>query len=56
MEDGTGERGGPIINTHYTLYTYTHIFDQKRNVRLKIVASGCDQCMWPVGVVVGYGH
>ena len=20
------------------------------------MASGCDQCMWPVGVVVGCGH
>ena len=28
----------------------------KRNVRLKIVASECDQCVWPVGVVAGYGH
>ena len=28
----------------------------KRNVRLKIVVSGCDQCVWPVGVVAGYGH
>ena len=28
----------------------------KRNVRLKIVASGCDQCVWPVGVVAGCGH
>ena len=28
----------------------------KRNVRMKIVASGCDQCMWPVGVVAGCGH
>ena len=31
-------------------------FSQKRNVRLKIVASGCDQWVWPVGVVVGCGH
>ena len=31
-------------------------FGQKRNVRLKIVASGCDQCVWPVGVVAGCGH
>ena len=28
----------------------------KRNVRMKIVASGCDQCVWPVGVVTGCGH
>ena len=28
----------------------------KRNVRLKIVASGCDYCMRGVGVVAGYGH
>ena len=28
----------------------------KRNVRLKIVASGCDQCVWPAGVVTGCGH
>ena len=20
------------------------------------MASGCDQCVWPVGVVAGYGH
>ena len=31
-------------------------FGPKRNVRLKIVASGCDQCVWPVGVVAGCGH
>ena len=29
---------------------------KKRNVRLKIVAIGCDQCVWPVGVVAGCGH
>ena len=23
---------------------------------LVIVASGCDQCMWAVGVVAGHGH
>ena len=23
---------------------------------LKIVASGCDQCVWAVGVVTGHGH
>ena len=28
----------------------------KRNARLKIVANGCDQCLWPVDVVVGCGH
>ena len=28
----------------------------KRNVRLKIVASRCDQCVWVVGVVAGSGH
>ena len=28
----------------------------KRNVRLKIVVSGCDQCVWPVGVVAVCGH
>ena len=28
---------------------------KKRNVRMKIVASGCDQCVWPVGVVAGCG-
>ena len=22
----------------------------------KIVASGCDQCVWAVGVVAGHGH
>ena len=32
------------------------ILNCKRNVRLKIVASGCDQCVWPVGVVTGCGH
>ena len=31
-------------------------FKCKRNVRLKIVAIGCDQCMWPVGVVGECGH
>ena len=31
-------------------------FGPERNVRFKIVASGCDQCMWPVGVVAGCGH
>ena len=25
-------------------------------VRLKNVASGCDQCVWPVGVVTGCGY
>ena len=28
----------------------------KRNVRMKIVASGYDQCVWPVGVVAECGH
>ena len=28
----------------------------KRNVRLKNVASGCDKCVWPVGVIAGCGH
>ena len=28
----------------------------KRNVRLNIVASGCDQSVWPIGVVAGCGH
>ena len=23
---------------------------------MKNVASGCDQCVWPVGVVAGCGH
>ena len=32
------------------------IWPKKRNVRLKIVASGCDQCVWPVGMAAGYGH
>ena len=31
-------------------------FRNKRNVRMKIVASECDQCVWPVGVVAGCGH
>ena len=28
----------------------------KINARLKIVASGCDQGVWAVGVVAGHGH
>ena len=32
-----------------------NIFEGKRNVRLKNVASGRDQCVWPVGVVAGWG-
>ena len=35
---------------------FGQILNCKRNVRLKIVASGCDQCVWPVGVVAGCGH
>ena len=31
-------------------------FRKKRNVRMKIVASESDQCVWPVGVVAGCGH
>ena len=28
----------------------------KRNVWLKIVASGCDQCVWEDGVVAGHRY
>ena len=40
---------------YYTTGTFLNnlIFWCKRNVRLKIVASGCDQCVWTVGVVAG---
>ena len=31
-------------------------FGSERNIRFKIVASGCDQCIWPVGVVLECGH
>ena len=29
---------------------------KKINVQIKIVASGCDQCVWAAGVVTGCGH
>ena len=43
------------------IFNHTFIFLSpnckcKRNVRLKIVASGCDQSVCPVGVVAGCGH
>ena len=25
-------------------------------IKLKIVASGCDQCVWAVGAVTGHGN
>ena len=28
----------------------------KTNIRLKRVASVCDQCMWAVGMVAGHNH
>ena len=44
----------------YNKQTYISFFGKilncKRNVRLKIVASGCNQCVWAVGVVAGHGH
>ena len=35
---------------------YMLVVGGKRNVRLKNVASGCDKCVWPVGVIAGCGH
>ena len=29
------------------------LLNSEINVRLKIVASGCDQCVWLLGVVIG---
>ena len=48
------------MNIKATIFSLTFLFGQilscKRNVRLKNVASGCDQCAWSVGVVAGHGH
>ena len=54
----TSEHIFPSHNTLHILHFYSlfYILNCKRNVRLKIVASGCDQCLWPVGVVSGHGH
>ena len=40
---------------HYISYVL-QTFEKKKNVTLKIVVSGCDQCVWPVRVVVVCGH
>ena len=44
-----------IFNLTFLLH-FIKFGEKKRNVRLKIVASGCDQSVWPVGVVTGCGH
>ena len=46
------------MNGHTYIHTYIHTYTQKntlfaRLIRLKIVASGCSQCAWAVGVVTG---
>ena len=43
-------------NFNLTFLFSLQILKCKRNVRLKIVASGCDQSVWPVGVVAGCGR
>ena len=49
-----------ITPTSHNFKTYISFtvfnFGAERNVRFKIVASGCDQCVLPVGVVPVCGH
>ena len=46
----------PVPTSHnfqpYISFTVFN-FSPERNLRFKIVASGCDQCVWPVDVVTG---
>ena len=52
--DHTYWRHALITPTSHIFKPYISFFWCKRNVRLKIVASGCDQCVWAVGVVTGW--
>ena len=46
-----------ITPTSHNFQPYISFFGQILKLqRLKIVASGCDQCVWAVGVVAGHGH
>ena len=40
-----------ITPTSHNFQPYISSILAQRNVRFKIVASGCDQCVWPVCVV-----
>ena len=43
------------MSLNITSYFY-NLAEKAAGARLKNVASGCDQCAWPVGVVTGCGH
>ena len=47
-------RNVKLLSFKHTLAT--DFLNCRRNIKLKVVASGCDQCMWPVGVVTGYDY
>ena len=45
-----------FFKTYISFFSPNFKVQNKRNVKLNIVASGCDQSMWPIGVVAGCGH
>ena len=45
-----------LLSFNHTLVIFSQFKIWPQNVRLKIVASGCDQCMWAVTAIAGYGH
>ena len=47
-----------ITPTSHIFQPYISFFSSKNLKKCKVekVASGCDQCVWPVGVVAGCGH
>ena len=44
-----------IYNYYFNGEKFALKFPSERNIRCNIVATGCDQCMWAVGAVAGYG-
>ena len=45
-----------FFKTYISFFSPNFKVQNKRNVKLNIVASGCDQSVWPIGVVAGCGH
>ena len=45
-----------FFQTYISFFSPNFKVQNKRNVKLNIVASGCDQSVWPIGVVAGCGH
>ena len=45
-----------FLKTYISFFSPNFKVQNKRNVKLNIVASGCDQSVWPIGVVAGCGH